>query len=211
MKCEHCGKEIESKQAKRFCSTTCWYAFTKARRTVHCEICGKLYERVVKSQRACSVECGNKLKRADRTCTCESCGKAFTRPHGKSQRFCSRRCSMLTREARGEGKSLPDGTRRKTTAGYINRKVGSGWMQEHRFIMEQKLGRKLHPRERIHHKNGDRSDNRPENLELWAMKGSSKKDPAGQRWHDLIAALPLRDGMTANEVRSVLLTTLLNE
>ena len=59
---------------------------------------------------------------------------------------------------------------------------GLRYKGEHRIIIEKLIGRELYSFETPHHKNGIRSDNRPENLELWA-----KPQPAGQRVKDLVA------------------------
>ncbi len=52
---------------------------------------------------------------------------------------------------------------------------------EHRWVMEQMLGRKLEPDEEVHHKNRVRDDNDPSNLELWCTP-----QPRGGRAEDLV-------------------------
>jgi len=53
---------------------------------------------------------------------------------------------------------------------------------QHRLVMAVLLDRPLAPGESVHHKNGDRLDNRPANLELW-----SRRQPSGQRVADKLA------------------------
>jgi len=64
------------------------------------------------------------------------------------------------------GTFLEEG-RRLMPTGYVMKKVGKDWLAEHRVIMEEILGRPLKKGESVHHKNGIRHDNAPENLELW--------------------------------------------
>lgn len=79
-------------------------------------------------------------------------------------------------------------TRATTSHGYVRVKspnhprAHGQRVYEHILVMEDTLGRCLIPGENVHHKNGVKDDNRPENLELW-----SRHQPTGCRVEDLLA------------------------
>lgn len=80
-----------------------------------------------------------------------------------------------------------DGNRNPRT-GYIDIQIEGRKLAQHRWVMEQHLGRQLDRWETVHHRNGIRDDNRIENLELWVSpsKAGVGGQPAGQRLADLI-------------------------
>lgn len=79
------------------------------------------------------------------------------------------------------------GSRVKDAKGYIfvylpEHPMATGpYVLEHRLIMSEYLGRNLLDTENVHHKNGQKDDNRIENLELW-----STAQPKGQKIQDKI-------------------------
>lgn len=177
--CETCGKEFATYRASKttFCSLKC--------RRASCLRCGKKFHPDSANHKFCSLEC----KRG--SANCEQCDKLFVRgkKDGGRQRFCSRKCFY--------DNTCPVGGVIQDASGYMLIKTPPGtkgvklasmgrshWMWEHRYVMQQKIGRPLLKTEKVHHINGKKNDNRPENLELW-----DRTHPSGTRKRDYLSKL----------------------
>jgi endogenous inhibitor of DNA gyrase (YacG/DUF329 family) len=159
--------------------------------TVECGRCGTEFQRkaweVEQRKRKgwalyCSVQCRDAVKKGRKgeqrvarvTLRCEACDTPFeVAPHESGgRRFCSQRCSNIT----VGGRNPTPNTRVMNSHGYLMVYVPPGERPEgqekrarhpeHRVVMAKMLGRWPTASESVHHINGDRTDNRPENLQL---------------------------------------------
>ena len=196
--CPRCSTEFEPRRKNQFyCSRECkdraHSAAQRARNVKRpCKVEG--CERPALDKLHCSMhyrrlrlfgDVGSAQSTRGGTCSVDGCD----RPH-----YSNRLCNMHYIRLRETGDvGSPDSVKRPNGAGTIAIVNGYRRLQwyvdgkriavaEHRQMMERSLGRPLAAFENVHHKNGRRADNRPENLELWVTP-----QPAGQRPEDLVA------------------------
>lgn len=102
---------------------------------------------------------------------CNQCGATFhvTTKH-RTKRFCSHSCWAKSRK--GASAANWKGGRSFHKVGYVRLRIPDhprachGYVLEHIVIAEQMLGRPLHDTEVVHHRDHNKSNNSPENLEI---------------------------------------------
>ncbi len=174
--CEYCGANVEYRyesQKPRFCSHLCANRFNKlGKKTAKmveytCASCGKKFEVKASDYRVkngavkyCSKECGYIGSRTGSILKCKQCGKEF---YTTRNEFCSPHCASEYRHDHANGKTyFENGYIVHHVRGYNKR----GNAKEHRLVAEEMMGRPLKADEVVHHINGDRADNRKENLRV---------------------------------------------
>lgn len=102
---------------------------------------------------------------------CEACGSPLPIIRKKTQRFCNKSCAW--KATKGPEFNAKIGRECAERNGATQRGRGNGLSyrkylgrHEHRVVAERMLGRPLLPKEIVHHRDGDKLNNDPSNLEV---------------------------------------------
>ena len=102
---------------------------------------------------------------------CNECGQG-----------CDRRCTLCFQcSLRLKPRRLGTGQYKPNAHGYLERRVNGVTCLVHRLVMQEHLGRTLQTHEHVHHRNGDRADNRLENLQLMEASEHMKEHMQGDK------------------------------
>ena len=115
---------------------------------------------------------------------CPSCNKEVVKKSrdGKKQNFCSHNCYAKNRGARGAYKDevIFGGYAYEYLPSHPN-SMKLGYVAKHRLAVEKSLGRLLSSEEIVHHKNGNKLDNRIENLTVMSQAEHNRHHAMNKR------------------------------
>ncbi len=161
--CLVCGKPVyyknSTKERAKYCSNTCKYIGLRG------------------------INHNRPRPKTGITLACKTCGKEFYRHPSELKKNKTNYCSFTCRK-KGNYNPYRKGEYSPTWRGgicyikgykYIKRydhpfKNSGNYVAEHRLVMEKYLGRYLTSNEEIHHRNGIKTDNHIENLEIVIKK-----------------------------------------
>lgn len=168
-----------NKSGRFFCGAECRNRAGSKPRTLPdltCEVCGGSYRtataRALETSRYCSRECKRVGETRPRTeVACPACGDSFetyeTSAGERHRIFCSHKCATDSNVKRSVGRKVNGRDVTMHVSGYLMVWAPDrGRIMEHRYVMEQALGRQLRTDEHVHHMNNIKMDNRLENLAL---------------------------------------------
>jgi hypothetical protein len=114
---------------------------------------------------------------------CPPCGTYFKVYPSAIKRgegtYCSRACSNPARGRAGASNGNWRGGKFQRSDGYVAIRVGGTYELEHRLVVERSLGRKLGPREHVHHLNHIKDDNRLSNLVVLTIEDHAREHHDG--------------------------------
>lgn len=94
--------------------------------------------------------------------------RAFLRRNGFDGPFPTNKTGEKCPAWKGGVRMSKDGYREILSRGHPYARKGTHYVLEHRLVMEKMIGRYLLPNEVVHHKDGNRLNNSPENLQLFS-------------------------------------------
>ena len=166
--CQTCGQAFTKAKCygAKFCSRKC---YLKSRQPAKgCAVCGAQLTK--QRMTYCGRECEQIGRRNGSEVECGICRKAFYAEAASGRKYCSRKCADASKKfnvQQGPGKKF---TR---SDGYISVYYPthpdankSRYVLEHRLVAEEKYGRRIRKDEHVHHIDGDRQNNHPDNLEV---------------------------------------------
>ena len=96
------------------------------------------------------------------------------------RKFCVLHYHRKRRTGKLTGSQAPNGSG-TIGRGYRRFHMHGRYIFEHRLVMEKFLGRQLSKTEVVHHANGNRLDNRPENLQIMSLSEHAKLHRLGTK------------------------------